>query len=141
MKDYAEELDAEFSTYIRLRDTDSDFFGECCTCGSRFDWDRLSCGHFHVRAKWATRYYELNCFAQCHACNAGSHKDNEYEQFLARRYGTDFLFWLSRLSNQVFKKPQDWYVENIEHYKSANEKVRVPLYCFTRSQSIFCASV
>lgn len=63
------EADAWFSKYIRVRDSDSDGYGECITCGTRKFWKEAQNGHFVRRSVNALRYDELNCNLQCVGCN------------------------------------------------------------------------
>ena len=61
-------LDAAFSQYIRHRDS-VDGICTCCTCGTRKPIKEMQCGHFISRSKYATRWDEDNCAAQCVGCN------------------------------------------------------------------------
>lgn len=62
-------LDKEFSRYIRLRDAFSNGTFKCISCGRIKPIGEADCGHFWSRAKMATRFSELNCNAECRACN------------------------------------------------------------------------
>lgn len=57
-------LDAIFSTFIRLRDTDANGYGKCITSGQFIHFDNADCGHFISRNNMATRYAEKNCNLQ-----------------------------------------------------------------------------
>ncbi len=57
-------LDAVFSKYIRYRDK-----GQCYTCSYKNHPKKVQCGHFISRQYLAVRWDEVNCHAQCYACN------------------------------------------------------------------------
>lgn len=81
-------LDNWFSKYIRLRDTDEDGIGRCCTCGRIKPFYHLDAGHFVSRDKKNTRFDERNVHAQCHHCNR--FKDGmpwEHGRFIDNKYG------------------------------------------------------
>lgn len=63
------EADKWFSKYIRVRDSGTDGYGECITCGTRKHWKEAQNGHFVRRSVNALRYDELNCNLQCVGCN------------------------------------------------------------------------
>lgn len=79
-------LDAIFSQYIRLRDTDEWGYGSCITCGERKFWKNADCGHFITRAKLSTRFDPQNCALQCKGCNMLG-KQYQYGLALDKRYG------------------------------------------------------
>lgn len=61
--------DAEWSKYIRLRDSDQYGYGNCITCGVKKFWKEAQCGHFISRKISLLRYDELNTSLQCVGCN------------------------------------------------------------------------
>lgn len=57
-------LDKVFSLFIRRRDR-----FVCFTCHKAGDMKSIQCGHYISRTFTATRWDEVNCHAQCVACN------------------------------------------------------------------------
>lgn len=60
-------LDDLFSVFIRRRDCTP--VGRCISCGKLITFETSDCGHYVNRKHMATRYDEMNCNAQCRACN------------------------------------------------------------------------
>lgn len=111
-----EDLDRVYSKYIRLRDSDDNGWGVCCTCGVKIHWKEAHCGHFFSRKYRATRWYDLNTFLQCPECNmVHVGREKEYRSFLIDRYGEEFISWLKTLSRSTAKLPKQWYEEQIEY--------------------------
>jgi hypothetical protein len=82
------DADKYFSQYIRLRDSNKFGVAECVTCGDKKPWKQLQNGHFVTRSCNLLRYDDLNCHAQCVACNmfkAGNLY--EYGKQIDLRYG------------------------------------------------------
>ena len=79
--------DAEFSKYIRLRDSKNGL-AECITCGVKKPISQIQNGHFVSRRVSLLRYDEENCNAQCVGCNMFKHGDLfTYAQNLDLKYG------------------------------------------------------
>jgi hypothetical protein len=68
-----EDLDAVFSQFIRLRDSDENGYVTCYCCGARWYWTDSDCMHFMPRVHQNTRFSEDNCKGGCVDCNR-----NEY---------------------------------------------------------------
>ena len=82
--------DKWFSMFIRLRDSDDNGIGTCCTCGKMLPIKQMDCGHFIKRQHMATRFSEINCAIQCKKCNAFEQGRNEdFERYLIKRWGQD----------------------------------------------------
>lgn len=64
-----EKLDAVFSEFIRLRDSDEHGQVICITCDAEFHWRETDCGHYQDRDHMTTRWDETNCNGQCLECN------------------------------------------------------------------------
>ena len=80
--------DAEFSKYIRQRDSDRYGMSSCITCGTKRPWKEMQNGHFVSRRVNLLRYDEENCNAQCVGCNMFKHGDLfTYAQNLDLKYG------------------------------------------------------
>ena len=69
-KNIVKDLDAWFSKYIRLLYLDEkDGLVPCYTCGRKYDFKKIQCGHFQSRKNYATRWNEDNARPQCYGCN------------------------------------------------------------------------
>lgn len=80
--------DVLHSKYIRLRDSDSNGYGECITCGATKHYKEAQCGHFVTRANNKLRYDELNTNLQCVGCNMfKSGEQYLYSKALDEKYG------------------------------------------------------
>lgn len=75
-----EDLDAVFSQFIRLRDSDENGYVTCyCRCGRVIYWTEAECMHFRDRDHMNTRFSEEACKGGCHDCNCK--KDGNIEAF------------------------------------------------------------
>lgn len=80
--------DIIFSQYIRVRDSNSDGYGNCITCGKYDHWKRMQNGHFVSRSCNLFRYDEENCNMQCPGCNVFKSGDlYQYAINLDLKYG------------------------------------------------------
>lgn len=106
-------LDTVFSKFIRTRDN-----WTCYTCGKHGVGGQIHCGHFISRSHNSTRYDEMNCNAQCVACNV--FKDGnmgEYALRLIKDYGEE-EFEALILRGRDIKQFTTHELENlIEEYK------------------------
>lgn len=96
-------LDAVFSKYIRLRDSDDNGYGECVTCKTRGPIWHITeegirflrgshAGHFVDRGIYPLRWDETNVHLQCPGCNTyrgGAHR--EYTIYMIDRYGRGYV--------------------------------------------------
>lgn len=115
-------LDKVFSEYIRLRDSDSDGYGRCCTCGKRIHWKEGDCGHFISRTWLATRWDERNAHLQCKGCNGYRNgMPDEYAVFLIEKYEDDILHQLLTEKRKTLKMSRSDYEIKIDEYR---EKVK-----------------
>lgn len=64
-----EDLDAVFSQFIRLRDSDENGYISCYCCGAVAHYSECDCMHFMPRAHQNTRFSEDNCRSGCKVCN------------------------------------------------------------------------
>ena len=112
-------LDRIFSEYIRKRDSDSDGYITCATCGKVVHWTEEDAGHFISRAKKATKYDERNVHAQCRGCNRFQNgRQFEMSLYVAAKYGDDMPHLLLELSRETVKVNQVWIDELTLHYQS-----------------------
>jgi 5-methylcytosine-specific restriction endonuclease McrA len=88
-------LDRVFSEYIRRRDSDSNGYGRCISCGKIIHWKDADAGHFCNRAHMSLRYDEKNVNLQCRHCNR--FREGEmlgYSEGLVKKYGPEVLDYL-----------------------------------------------
>lgn len=110
---YKKELDKWFSRFIRQRDNHI-----CYTCGMKMEPNRSQNGHFVPRQYLATRFDEVNCHAQCYACNMlYNGQPSRYAQRLRNEHGEDIIDRLEASRRQTTKLDITWYKEKIAHYK------------------------
>lgn len=89
------EADRVFSIYVRLRDRNS--MGEtfCYTCPKVADYKKMQNGHFVPRQYLTVRYDEVNCHAQCYACNMlYNGQPSAYALRLKKEWGKDIIEFL-----------------------------------------------
>ena len=110
-KKLIQRLDKVFSQWIRQKDADHRGYVECWTCGKVLHWSRVDAGHFQSRAKFSTRWDEMNVKPQCKGCN-GFRSGEQY--IFARKldavYGQGTAEEIERISNQTRK----YSVEELE---------------------------
>jgi len=81
-------LDIQFSRYIRLRDSDDTGHGKCCTCGKVLYYKEAHCGHFISRRHQSTRWDEQNTSLQCPGCNTFNQgRQYEFSLYIDKKYG------------------------------------------------------
>jgi len=84
--------DKYFSLYIRLRDTDKNGMGRCCSCGNPVFWKKADNGHYVNRKHMALRFSEVNCNIQCIPCNRFDEGNMAgYTRFLENKHGRDII--------------------------------------------------
>ncbi len=117
-KDWLQDLQKDFNTFIRLRDRDQ----PCISCGTTRTDIKYDAGHF-----WATggfpnvRFDEDNCHKQCsNNCNfKKSGNINEYRPRLIEKIGIERFDALEfRARNGVLKLSIPEIKEKIEYYRS-----------------------
>ena len=115
--------DAEWSKYIRLRDSDIYGYADCITCGTNKFWKELQCGHFISRSVSLLRYDELNTNAQCVGCNMfKSGEQYLYSKALDNKYGVGTAESLNeqRFTTHKFTTSE---LESIIEYAKENIKL------------------
>lgn len=85
-KDYLNDLQAIFNTFIRLRDKPQ----PCISCNSNLPY-KYDAGHFFSVGLYPElRFNENNCHAQCIYCNQHNHGNLiKYREGLIKRIGLD----------------------------------------------------
>ena len=119
-------LDKWFSLFIRARDSDDSGYIFCCTCGRIKKWKAIGgaeCGHYSKRNK-AHRYTETNCHAQCNYCNDRMKGEaDKHAEHIDKLHGKGKAQELRESENILIKKPREWYLIKIEHYKKEYKKL------------------
>lgn len=123
--DLRTKLDTVFSIFIRLRDADTNGNVRCISCPRLENWKNIDCGHFIKRGNTATRYHEKNANGQCKYCNQGKDgNESNYEIGLLHKYGPEVLEELRQLKHSTLKLSRSDYLEKIEYYSKAVQKLK-----------------
>lgn len=81
-----------FSLYIRLRDSNSEGFARCCTCGAMKHYKQMDAGHFVSGRHDSILFDERGVHAQCPKCNRFLQGDwPRYYEFMRNRFGMDTI--------------------------------------------------
>ena len=113
-----DKLDKVFSQFIRLRDSDENGFGQCCTCSKRIHWKEAHCGHFISRRHLGTRWDERNTALQCAYCNLYCQGQQYFFSVsIKERWGRDTVDELISLSKVTVKLTKSDYEQMIDLYK------------------------
>jgi hypothetical protein len=106
-----------FQLYVRLRDTNSDGFGNCCSCGKWVFYNQADGGHFVSRSRLSTLFEERNVHIQCKQCNAFGGNPDGYALFIIKKYGAAEIERLNQLKHQTTKFTQFDYEVMITDFK------------------------
>ena len=97
-------LDKVFSQYIRLRDSDANGYCRCISCGRVHYWKDIQNGHYMSRRYLSTRFDEMNCNAQCVACNIFNQGNIQmYRQNLIKKIGEKNVDYLEYKAKGITK--------------------------------------
>jgi len=112
-----------FSVFIRQRDSNSNGYGNCSTCGVHKHWKELQAGHFVSRAELSVCFDERNVHIQCARCN-GFRGGEQFIMsiYIDGKYGIGTSDELQYLRHQPSKFSRTDYVEMIEKYKQINKE-------------------
>lgn len=92
-------LDAVFSQFIRLRDSNNKWIVECPLCWSKIPRKKAQNMHFVSRWNMKYRYDEINCNAWCMRCNVILNGNYIiYTRWMIRKY------WLDKVDEMIFDK-------------------------------------
>jgi hypothetical protein len=93
--------------FARLRDTDKNGNGRCCSCGKSLRWGEGQGGHWHPK----TRGYNAACLMvqnvnlQCCQCNLFKQGNvAAYTEYMIETYGEDIISEISSMSTQILDK-------------------------------------
>jgi hypothetical protein len=107
-----------FSKYIRLRDSDSEGYCSCFTCGRVAFWKQMDCGHGLGRQHLAIKYNQKNNHAQCGKCNLDGGRQDIYKEKVNKLYGENTWATLEAMTRSRFKS-SDFPIDQLaSHFKS-----------------------
>ena len=132
LSDYKKKAWLVFSQYIRMRDSNNNWFAKCCTCEVVDEWKYLQAGHFVAGRNNSILFEETNVHAQCVGCNYfgrnAKHYGNYYE-FMKAKYGVEEVDRLILLSNREvlltkedFEQIEEKYKQKIKDLNNGNKK-------------------
>ena len=110
-------LDKVFSQYIRLRDSDANGYCRCISCGRVHYWKDIQNGHYMSRRYLSTRFDEMNCHAQCVACNIFNQGNIQmYRQNLIKKIGEKNVDYLEYKAKGTTKHYSVFELEELIKY-------------------------
>lgn len=121
--------------YARLRDTNADGEGKCCSCGGWIPWEKANGGHWQAkgRAYNGASIMEENVHLQCCTCNCYMQGNNAgYTKFMRKKYEQNILDKIESesykiIDRDVFKEAHERYLKlNKELAKTKTFKVNIP---------------
>jgi len=116
--------DRVFSLYIRLRDTNDDGFGICCSSGRYTDWSQIQNGHYISRKYMKYRFSEINCNGQSAMDNVRlSGNIVEYRRFMIEKYGVEAELALFLGSKEEFHYNSEFLLDVIKIYAPQVKKM------------------
>lgn len=115
-------LDAVFSEYIRLRDSDENGIVTCPLCWTRIKRKNAQNMHFITRGCYLYRYDEINCHAGCMRCNVFLNGNYiVYTRRMQKTYGIETIDEMIRNKSSLFKITTPGLMEMITYYKNKVE--------------------
>jgi len=118
-------LDKVFSQWVRRKDADHRGYVECWTCGKVLPWSRVDAGHFQSRAKFSTRWDEMNVKPQCKGCNGfRSGEQYKFSIRLEEEYGEGTAEALLIASKMTARWSRDELEQMYHHYKRKVDELR-----------------
>jgi 5-methylcytosine-specific restriction endonuclease McrA len=115
-----------FQLYVRLRDTDENGNGFCCSCSAPVIYNKCDGGHFVSRTYLATLFDERNVFAQCKSCNNWQNGNGAgYADFLIKKYGPEEIERLNQLRHKPTKYTYSDYEVMIEDFNNRIEILKL----------------
>tara|TARA_B110001450_G_C17630979_1_gene485181 strand:+ start:1061 stop:1480 length:420 start_codon:yes stop_codon:yes gene_type:complete len=120
------ELDAIFSTYVRLRDLTLNGEAICVTCNTAKPYKQMQNGHFMSRRHMSTRFEERNTAVQCMGCNMYNQgMQYEMSKYLDKKYGEGTAEEMQVLSRQSKKISRIDYDYLIDDYKTKVKALKI----------------
>lgn len=112
-------LDKVFSQYIRLRDSDANGYCRCISCNRVHYWKDIQNGHYMSRRYLSTRFDEMNCNAQCVACNIFNQGNIQmYRQNLIKKIGEKNVDYLEYKAKGTIKRYSIFELQELIKYYS-----------------------
>ena len=112
-------LDKIFSEYVRKKNMDKNEEVECYTCGKKYHWKKIQCGHFQSRKFYSTRWELDNCRPQCYSCNVMRYGEQYlFGMYLDRELGKNFSKKMLKKSREIKKFHNFELTELIEKYST-----------------------
>ena len=112
-------LDDVFSKFIRLRDSNKDGMCQCISCGRVHYWKEIQNGHYMSRRYMSTRFDEMNCNAQCVACNIFNQGNIQmYRQNLIKKIGEKNVDYLEYKAKGTTKHYSVFELQELIKYYS-----------------------
>ena len=122
---HIKELDVWFSSYIRLRYSDSRGYWRCIRFGKVYFWKEIQNGHYMSRRYMSTRFSEDNCRPQGVECNIFNQGAIQmYRRALIKEIGEQRVDLIEVRARQE-NKNWSWFElkQLIEYYKKEVEKL------------------
>ena len=118
-------LDDVFSKFIRLRDSNKDGMCQCISCGRVHYWKEIQNGHYMSRRYMSTRFDEMNCNAQCVACNIFNQGNIQmYRKNLIKKIGEKNVDYLEYKAKATTKRYSVFELQElVKYYKVLCEKM------------------
>lgn len=113
------ELDAVFSRWVRISNSDPEGYASCFTCGYRAHYKKLQNGHYISRYYKKYRFDERNCRVQCSMCNMWKSGDlATYRQNLVKEIGLAEVESMESDFKELFRLEKEFLRENIAKYNA-----------------------
>jgi len=120
------ELDAIFSTFVRLRDCTLNGEATCVTCGAVNHYKKMQNGHFMSRRHMSTRFEVMNTAVQCMGCNMYNQgMQYEMSKYLDKKYGEGTAEAMQLKSRQLGKIGRHDYDYMIDLYKDKVKTIKL----------------
>lgn len=118
-------LDAIYSQYVRLYQSDEFGYCICVTSGERMFWKEAQNGHFFSRRFYPTRWNDDNCHPQSMRDNVFL-KGNyiNYTRYMIDSYGREFVDELEKLAHTTIKVKNAELIEKIAYYSTEVERLK-----------------
>jgi hypothetical protein len=112
-----DDLDAVYSKWLRISNSNSEGICECYTCGKKQHYSEAQCGHFVSRSNMATRFMPQNTKIQCVSCN--EYKDGNIEafEFNLERDNNGIVDWLREQGRSIAKPSVSDLKELLNEYR------------------------
>jgi hypothetical protein len=111
--------------YARLRDTDDNGWGNCCSCGAVVRWNECDGGHFQPKGRSynGASIDPRNVHAQCKTCNLtlGGNPAG-YQKYMHDHYTDEEIAELERMSHDT--PSREVMAEALKKYKALAKELK-----------------